>query len=402
MNYTRRQTNPIDDTVVGSTALSRNNEVTLAFLGFGGDFHNNNARVRLMTQFGIALEIVRATTSAPSAASSTCRTRSGTSAKRTAATTGTCCTASTSTPASSCRTSACSRTTTSRTGCTCRRITSDNTPWFFNGIRTQIFPTDKLKIEPWLINGWQSYGKFNEMPGFGGQIMWRPVEWVSVLSNDYFGWDTQDLRALTASTRDNSLNIRYYDNPRRELIITRMAFSFTGDIGGEHGDGVVPFGGTPARKGTTASTQDARARQQFASWMLYNRLWFFGGHLAWTMGGGMMHNPGRYLVLAPTGNASPFPQPLNVQRRSSDPFPTWSPARSSTRRTTRRASNTCPTEYTTWDLEFNHRAGERAVLRRSRRRDRVRTATRHGDAARLAPDLIKADSRIILALLVRF
>ena len=30
---------------------------------------------------------------------------------------------------------------------------SSNTPWFFNGLRIQWFPTDKLKIEPWIING---------------------------------------------------------------------------------------------------------------------------------------------------------------------------------------------------------------------------------------------------------
>ena len=27
---------------------------------------------------------------------------------------------------------------------------SSNTPWFFNGVRVQIFPTEKLKIEPWF------------------------------------------------------------------------------------------------------------------------------------------------------------------------------------------------------------------------------------------------------------
>ncbi|MBZ5629528.1 MAG: porin, partial [Acidobacteriia bacterium] len=36
---------------------------------------------------------------------------------------------------------------------------SSNTPWFFNGLRIQWFPTEKLKIEPWIINGWQSYGR---------------------------------------------------------------------------------------------------------------------------------------------------------------------------------------------------------------------------------------------------
>ena len=51
---------------------------------------------------------------------------------------------------------------------------SSNTPWFFNGLRVQWFPTQTLKIEPWLINGWQSYAKFNSQPGFGGQMLWIP------------------------------------------------------------------------------------------------------------------------------------------------------------------------------------------------------------------------------------
>ena len=44
---------------------------------------------------------------------------------------------------------------------------SSNTPWFFNGVRIQWFPTNKLKIEPWIINGWQSYGRFGHKPGLG-------------------------------------------------------------------------------------------------------------------------------------------------------------------------------------------------------------------------------------------
>jgi len=27
---------------------------------------------------------------------------------------------------------------------------SSNTPWFFTGVRVQIFPTEHLKIEPWF------------------------------------------------------------------------------------------------------------------------------------------------------------------------------------------------------------------------------------------------------------
>ena len=96
-------------------------------------------------------------------------------------------------------------------------FTSDNTPWFFNGMRLQIFPTDTLKIEPWLINGWQTYGKFNEMPGFGAQILWRPTEWLSMLSNDYVGWDTQDTPGLIRCHSDNSVEVRYYNAPEAHL-----------------------------------------------------------------------------------------------------------------------------------------------------------------------------------------
>jgi len=30
---------------------------------------------------------------------------------------------------------------------------SANTPWFFEGLRLQTFPSDRLKIEYWLVNG---------------------------------------------------------------------------------------------------------------------------------------------------------------------------------------------------------------------------------------------------------
>jgi hypothetical protein len=45
--------------------------------------------------------------------------------------------------------------------------------------------------------------------------------------------------------------------------------------------------------------------------MFYNRMWFAKNKMAWTMGGGYMSNPGRYLVLYPTGQASNLPNPTN-------------------------------------------------------------------------------------------
>ena len=62
---------------------------------------------------------------------------------------------------------------------------SSNTPWFFNGLRIQYWPTQKIKIEPWIINGWQSYARYNGKPGLGGQIIWRPGPKLHFNFNNY-------------------------------------------------------------------------------------------------------------------------------------------------------------------------------------------------------------------------
>jgi hypothetical protein len=62
---------------------------------------------------------------------------------------------------------------------------SSNTPWFFNGVRIQWFPANHLKIEPWFINGWQSYNRLNGHPGLGGQIKWTPKPWMNIIGNQY-------------------------------------------------------------------------------------------------------------------------------------------------------------------------------------------------------------------------
>jgi hypothetical protein len=57
-NYTHSYNHPIDNTVVGSTALARDNELQLSFLGVGGDIHYDNVRGRIMMQFGTRSTIV--------------------------------------------------------------------------------------------------------------------------------------------------------------------------------------------------------------------------------------------------------------------------------------------------------------------------------------------------------
>jgi hypothetical protein len=179
-------------------------------------------------------------------------------------------------------------------------FTSDNTPWFFNGIRLQIFPSKTLKIEPWLINGWQSYGRFNKQPGVGMNITWIPNSSIKLLTNDYYGADAAGIPDRKRFHSDNSFLLRYLNRPKSRGI-SRAAFSLTGDLGFETGGGVKAFG----------SDEATVKVQHFLSFMFYNRIWFAKNKFAITTGGGYMTNPGRYLVLYPTGQASPLPNPNN-------------------------------------------------------------------------------------------
>lgn len=175
---------------------------------------------------------------------------------------------------------------------------SSNTPWFFNGVRIQWFPTDKLKIEPWIINGWQSYAKYNGHPGLGGQILWRPKPWVSMVFNNYgMGTDTLGVPGRSRIHTDDSIEIRYFDRPE-STGLDKMAFSLTGDLGCEYG------GTAPGTIVSCHNNNNGHPKQSFAGWMLYNRFWFNRDKFGLTIGGGRMDNPGRYLTLLPPINGA--------------------------------------------------------------------------------------------------
>src|SRR6202789_2660955 len=139
---------------------------------------------------------------------------------------------------------------------------SSNTPWFFTGVRVQIFPTKHLKIEPWFINGWQSYASAHKTPGIGRQIKWTPTSWMNIISNNYgVGEDDLFIPGRRRIHTDNSIELKYYDTPGFGL--DKMAFTLTGDMGCEYGAGVSCMGD---RKGGP--------KQSFIGYMFYNRFWF--------------------------------------------------------------------------------------------------------------------------------
>lgn len=254
--------------------------------------------------------------------------------------------------------------------------TSDNTPWFFTGARVQMFPSDKLKLELWLVNGWQTYGMFNEMPGIGYQIMWRPKEKLSVLSSSYVGWDTPNEKKRLRFHTDNSVVLRYYNRPANNFI-SKAAISVTGDLGFENGAGVKPFNGdsiTPA--------------QHFLSGMIYNRFWFGKKQqLAFTIGGGYINNPGRYLALLPAGNAV-------LTQNPGDAFEGWDAS---------ACFQYMPNDYLTFGVEFVTRhtsvpyfSGKGGVTSPNGWNPPI------GNPSGYTADLVKNENRLIFSSIFRF
>lgn len=390
-NYTYSFNDPIDNTVVGSTALARNNEMQVSAAHLGGDFYYNGARAHIVTQFGTRSTVVPRNDGSPykgqyqltdvyrylaeANAGYHFNTLYGINID--------------------------AGMFMSYIGLNSyyqvenweyqASFTSDNTPWFFNGIRIQIFPTKKLKIEPWIINGWQSYGMFNHQPGIGGNITWCPNENIKLLTNNYYGADAAGIPARKRFHSDNSLLLRYFNRPHSRYI-SRMAFSLTSDIGFEKGGGVNGFKDGGTVRGPA---------QYFKSVMFYNRTWFAKNKFAWTFGGGYMSNPGRYLVLAPTGQASPLPNPNNPTTTAGN-FP-FSANPGDTFEGFDFSSNIdwLPNEHVCFRIEYVQRhssvpyfAGHGGVT--SPNGYTTTTLTQNWK-----PDLVKSEQRIIFAVLFR-
>ncbi len=206
-NFTYSFNKPQDDTIVGSSEIFRSGEFQVTQLGLGGDFHYDNVPDALMTQFGM----YSTTTPRNDASPARGQWELDTAYRYISEAYG-------------------GYHFDKMNGINVEAgifmsyvglwsyynfdnwtyqpsYVSSNTPWFFNGMRVQIFPSDKLKIEPWLINGWQSYGKFNHAPGVGGQVLWRPNGSLSILTNNYWGTDTLGIPDRKRVHTDDSVQV---------------------------------------------------------------------------------------------------------------------------------------------------------------------------------------------------
>ena len=209
--------------------------------------------------------------------------------------------------------------------------------------------TEHLKIEPWITNGWQSYGRFNNRPGFGFQILYRPNGWLSVLGNQYMlGEDALNTPGRVRYHTDDSVEIKYYDKPQN--FLDKMAFSVTGDLGceyGGHGSFVSAQGRVINNNVNCHHNTATSSKQTFAGWMLYNRWWFKKDLYGITLGGGAMANPGRYLTLLPPINGadaitgSPY-----FTQNPGDPYKAWDAS---------LTFDWMPKQYITFRAEYGYR-----------------------------------------------
>jgi hypothetical protein len=388
VSYTYDFRHPHDDTIVGSSEVFRANEVTLTDLGIGGDLHLNNVHARVLSQLGLY------STAIPANDASSARGQFNlANAYRYVA------------EANAGYHFNVQHGLNVDAGLFLSYVglfsfyqfdnwayqpsyVSSNTPWFFDGVRVQWFPTAKLKIEPWFVNGWQSYGKFNNRPGVGGQILWRPNGKLEILGNQYgLGEDVLNTPGRVRYHTDDSIEYKYYDSPYR--LIDKAAFTLTGDAGCEHGGG-VSCAGNSIKNGVLAP------KQSFLGYMAYNRLWFDRDLFGLTLGTGRINNPGRYLVLLP---------PINgATAASGTPYFTENPGDKFKAWDTSVTADYLPSQYITWRLEYNHRAADVPYF--AGPGGVTPPGGNTGAAGSLVPgftpDLVRSENRITGAILVKF
>jgi hypothetical protein len=208
-------------------------------------------------------------------------------------------------------------------------------------------------------------------------VKYFPVDWFSILGNQYYGTDTLDTPGRRRVHTDDSVMVRYYNAPEDKLL-SRAAMSLTVDYGNEAGGGV------------------AHEAQYFMGFMAYNRLWFYENHFGLTYGGGWIKNPGRYLVLLPPINGATAASGTSYfTENPGDKFTAWD---------MQLTGDWMPTEWVTFRLEYTHRFAN--VPYWTGRGGVTPPGGNQGSpgstVAGFTPDLVKTENRVSVALMVRY
>jgi hypothetical protein len=116
--------------------------------------------------------------------------------------------------------------------CYTHALLADATPYYFFGFRGQVYTSSRLKIELWVVNGWQTFGEWHEARAGGYLWNWRSREWLSLVNSVYAGSEVQGDPESLRVYSDNNVQIRYYERSGARLLRS-MAVSLVGDVGYE-------------------------------------------------------------------------------------------------------------------------------------------------------------------------
>ena len=212
---------------------------------------------------------------------------------------------------------------------------SSNTPWFFTGFRMQWFPDQQAEDRTLAHQRLAVLRQVQRPP--------RRRRTDSLAAHRQHRLCLESLCPGHGHVRqpirhryheDDSQEWKYYES--KDKMMHRMGVTFTEDYGCEPGGGVVCVHGNAA---TPA--------QNFAGIMVYNRFWFAHDKFGATIGGGVVTNPGRYLVLLPPINGATattgtpyFPEAPGQKFKAYDFQVTF---------------DWMPTQFVTWRAEFTQR-----------------------------------------------
>jgi putative OmpL-like beta-barrel porin-2 len=243
---------------------------------------------------------------------------------------------------------------------------SDFTPYYFYGGRAQMYLTASVKLELWVVNGWQTYGQWQEAKSGGYLLNWRPTERLVFANIIYIGQtEPTDPGAIRYYT-DNFAQFQYFKNPKG--FFTSSALCVVAD-GGYQSRTTAPSGGMTGYS-LTHRTE-------------------FGDGWAVTLRGDLYYDPTRAVTThLPIG--SPYTIPDATSPFLGDGFTT--------------TLDYLPSPWLLTRLEYSHRvanvpffSGPRGITGNGP----DGTVNTSHDAPLFTPDLVKSDDRIVANVTLR-
>lgn len=206
-----------------------------------------------------------------------------------------------------------------------RSSVCDFTPFYFTGMKAQIFPIPQLRFDVLLVNGWQTYNSWHDRPGLGLSASYRFSDDLQLMINYYGGNDSR--QAVNRYHHDHSVVARVMKEPESNGL-SQVAFSLNNHFGFESGEG------------KTYNTH-FMAGSSFAT-----RLWFNKNTIGLTLRSDYVTNPGLHLAYVP----SPVTPNDFTDAIANDPLQRISIGQATV------TVDYMPNDFATFRLEYGYRA----------------------------------------------